>query len=161
MEVYLIRHGEVSPDGTANPPLSERGRTQARAVGEKCREWGVQLLCTSTMLRAKQTADEILATTSIVHLLSLAGLEEVNITNPEWERVVDALTYIQTFAEARNFDCVAIVAHGGTIMMSLLHWLGLDPQVVNKVRFGFSHCGTTKVVLGGDIPLRIGWVNRN
>lgn len=159
LEIYLIRHGEIDPDGTANSPLSERGHAQAKAVGKKCRGWGVQLLCVSTMLRAQQTAEEILAMTSIKHLLHLAGLEEVNITNPEWKRVVDALTYICTFAEARNLDRVAIVAHGGTIMASLLHWLGLGPQAVNSIRFGFSNCSTTKVVLGRGVPVRVEWVN--
>lgn len=163
MKVYLIRHGEVNPDGTIDPPLSERGHAQAKAVGRRCQEWGVQLLCVSTMLRAQQTADEIQAVSSIVPRLNLTGLEEVylgDLDNLDCERVVDALSYIRAFTEAENFNCVAIIAHGGTIMMSLLHWLGLDLQVVRTVRFGFSNCGSTKVVLGGEVPLLIEWVNR-
>ena len=160
MEVYLIRHGEVDPDGTVNPPLSERGHLQARAVSKECKKWNVQLLCVSTMLRAQQTANEMAVT---VPRLNLVGLEEVNLSlypNPGWEQVVTTLKYIRTFAEAKNFDRVAIVAHGGTIMFSLLYWLGLGPQAINEVRFGFSHCGTTKVVLNKKRPVRIEWINR-
>jgi len=160
VEIYLIRHGEINPDGTADSPLSELGHTQAKAVGRKCQKWGVQLLCVSTMLRAQQTADEIQAMLPTAPRIDLAGLEEVNITNPEWERVVNALTHIQSFAEVENINRVAIIAHGGVIMVSLLHWLGLGPQVVNRVRFGFSNCGTTKVTLGGGFPFRVAWVNR-
>ena len=161
MEIYLIRHGEVDSDGTVNPPLSERGHLQARAVSKECEKWNVHLLCVSTMLRAQQTADEMAIT---IPRLNLVGLEEVNLSlypNPGWEQVVDALMHIHTFAKTNNFDRVAIVAHGGTIMFSLLYWLGLDLQVVRKVRFGFSHCGTSKVVLNGKPSLRIQWINRN
>lgn len=161
MEIYLIRHGRIAPDGTANAPLSELGLTQARAVGRKCQQWGVQLLCVSTLVRAQQTADEIQAVTSITPRLDLAGLEEVNITRPAWKRVVDTLKHIQAYAEAKNFNCVAIIAHGGTIMVSLLYWFGLGSQVVNALRFGFSNCGTTKIMLGGEVPVRVGWVNRD
>jgi len=125
------------------------------------------------MLRAQQTANVIQTVACVESRLDLMGLEEVNLNDPDWKRIVDALKHIQTFAKDNGFDRIAVVAHGGTIMLSLLHWLGLGSQAVSRIRFGFSHCGTTKVVLNKEAPpqrilwtsefgptVTIEWVNR-
>ena len=67
MKLYVLRHGDspslaeagVSTD--AERPLSEKGRQDIRAMGAYLRNQGVspQLILTSPLLRAQQTASEV------------------------------------------------------------------------------------------------------
>jgi alpha-ribazole phosphatase len=58
--LVLVRHGESTANhaglllGRTDAPLTERGRTQARAVGARVR--GVRRLLTSPLVRARDTA---------------------------------------------------------------------------------------------------------
>lgn len=60
--IWLIRHAESTWNaqdrwqGTADPPLSERGRAQARELADALREERLSLLVTSDLARAAQTA---------------------------------------------------------------------------------------------------------
>jgi broad specificity phosphatase PhoE len=66
-EILLVRHGEQHvPDWTTakhedtyDPPLSERGREQARLVGERLSADHIDRVYSSTMERARQTGREI------------------------------------------------------------------------------------------------------
>jgi len=63
MELILIRHAEpieeTRTDGSpADPPLSDRGRIQARAVARWLSIRGVDRVLSSPALRARQTAEE-------------------------------------------------------------------------------------------------------
>lgn len=68
MEVYIIRHADALPLGEggtttdADRPLSPAGKSQARALAVSLQQHGVLLshVLTSPLLRAKQTADELL-----------------------------------------------------------------------------------------------------
>lgn len=68
MDLYLIRHaaalalGERGITEDADRPLSEAGEAQARALGMGLQRKGVTFdhLCTSPLLRARQTADGLL-----------------------------------------------------------------------------------------------------
>ncbi len=65
--LVLIRHGETDWNvegryqGQADPPLNARGRAQAQALVEPLRPLGLDVLYTSPLRRARQTA-EVLAT---------------------------------------------------------------------------------------------------
>lgn len=67
MELYIVRHADAIPQGDpsfaddAARPLTPRGLEQARAVAEVLVRKGVPLgaVVTSPLLRAKQTAEEI------------------------------------------------------------------------------------------------------
>jgi len=67
VELFLIRHadalalGERGITHDEDRPLSERGETQARVVGGSLRRRGIHLdrIVTSPLLRARQTAEEI------------------------------------------------------------------------------------------------------
>jgi len=69
MKLYLIRHGEAAPLGEggieddALRPLTDLGRTQARTLAIQLQKRGVTLdrLVTSPLLRARQTAETLLA----------------------------------------------------------------------------------------------------
>ena len=62
MLVFLIRHAHAEKgDPDALRPLSARGREEARALGERLvgNKKPPQLVLTSPLLRAKQTADAV------------------------------------------------------------------------------------------------------
>lgn len=55
MLLYIIRHGEPGENGA----LTELGLKQARAVGERLAESGIDRICSSPLLRARQTAEPL------------------------------------------------------------------------------------------------------
>jgi broad specificity phosphatase PhoE len=64
--LYLARHAqtdwEVRParcQGWAEVPLNKTGRRQARELGERLAEAGIETIVASQLLRAHQTADEV------------------------------------------------------------------------------------------------------
>jgi phosphohistidine phosphatase len=68
MDIYLIRHADAVPLGEqgikkdADRPLTERGKAQSKVLAVGLQRRGIRpgLLLTSPLLRAKQTADELL-----------------------------------------------------------------------------------------------------
>jgi broad specificity phosphatase PhoE len=65
MRLYLLRHGESIDDiedcygGVADFPLTEAGREKARSVAEQLRHAKLQIIFTSPLIRARETADII------------------------------------------------------------------------------------------------------
>jgi probable phosphoglycerate mutase len=84
MKLVLIRHGESLANaegrlqGHLDIPLSDRGRRQAERLGERLASLGVGALYTSTLLRAKETA-EMVATRLGLTLEERAALMERNV----------------------------------------------------------------------------------
>ncbi|MDX6514675.1 MAG: 2,3-bisphosphoglycerate-dependent phosphoglycerate mutase [Gaiellaceae bacterium] len=75
--VILARHGEsaysaqglVNGDPSVRVPLTEKGRAEARALGEALRDRQIDLCVTSDFERAQETADEALAGRDIPRLV--------------------------------------------------------------------------------------------
>lgn len=69
MWLTLIRHAEPAyvVDGVAwsDPPLTERGREQARRVGQRVALWNVDEIWVSSMVRAEQTAVPVAEATQV------------------------------------------------------------------------------------------------
>ena len=63
--IWLARHGETAANaegrvqGTLDPPLSERGREQARELAERASQLGLAALYCSHQLRARETAQVV------------------------------------------------------------------------------------------------------
>ena len=62
--VYFVRHGETEGNigrvfQGPETPLTEKGKAQARTVAKRCARLPAQVLISSTMKRARQTADVI------------------------------------------------------------------------------------------------------
>jgi phosphohistidine phosphatase len=65
LDLYLIRHAEAFPEGEQgitndfDRPLTEKGKGQARRIAAALKKRGVrlELLATSPLVRAKETAD--------------------------------------------------------------------------------------------------------
>lgn len=69
--VYFVRHGESEGNvglyyqGETNSPLTQHGEEQARLVAQRCARLPIDVLISSTALRAKQTAEIISAQTGL------------------------------------------------------------------------------------------------
>ena len=78
---FLVRHGETDANkegrmlGRSDTPLNETGREQARQLAEKLRSHSIDLIITSDLSRARETA-EIIAKTTGAEILYEEGLRE-------------------------------------------------------------------------------------
>ncbi|MDP3956775.1 MAG: class I tRNA ligase family protein, partial [bacterium] len=78
---FIVRHGitdwnkEDRAQGRSDIPLNEEGRAQARAIAQKLKQQNIELIISSPLLRAKETAD-IIAETIGVEVIVDAALQE-------------------------------------------------------------------------------------
>jgi broad specificity phosphatase PhoE len=97
MRLIVVRHGatlhnaEARFTGQTDAPLSARGMRQARAVADRLRAVDFTLVVSSDLLRARQTAAEIIAARPTASLRLDADLREIALGS--WEGL--------TYAEAR------------------------------------------------------------
>ena len=69
--IWLARHGETEANaegrvqGSIDPPLSDRGREQARELARAVASKGIRTLYTSQLRRARQTADAVAEVTGL------------------------------------------------------------------------------------------------
>lgn len=88
--IYLIRHGETpltperrfSGSGGSNPGLTEKGRAQARAVGQELAKRKPDVLLVSPMQRTRDTAEEI---TEFVELTPVFEGEWIEASFGHWD----------------------------------------------------------------------------
>jgi probable phosphoglycerate mutase len=167
MELILVRHGlpERSQE-SADPPLAEEGREQARRVAARLAREPIDAVFASTMRRAIQTAEPFAALTGhalqthegVVEFDRDAGsyvpLEELKRENyAAWTRfvargqnradlsafqatVVGALEAIIADHRGRR---VAVFCHGGVINVWTAHVLGLAPRLFFEPRYASVH----------------------
>jgi len=87
-ELLLVRHGETDWNrerrfqGHADPPLNETGREQAHALAAELAAERIELVYTSDLARARETA-EIVAATVGADVVALRELREIDVG--EWE----------------------------------------------------------------------------
>ncbi len=129
LQLYIIRHaesiGNINPDDEtqqSNPCLSEHGKAQAKALGERFKGFRPDFLYSSPLKRAKDTAKEI-STATNTEIIVYNDLVEADtlIVNGEFfteneseeslknraRLVIDTLK-----AKHRNHESVIIVTHG-------------------------------------------------
>jgi probable phosphoglycerate mutase len=170
--VLLIRHGETDWNragrwqGHADVPLSELGRTQAAALGERLRSLGeaVTAIYTSDLARARDTARAVAAALGLASIEDRAWREmdvgrwsgssrdEIRARYAEeWDRITagedlprgggETLAAfsarvagaLERVAAEHSGRRVAVVTHGGTIRVALLHALGLPTTRLREV----------------------------
>jgi phosphohistidine phosphatase len=60
VRLFVVRHAEAAPgDPDELRPLTDAGRSTARALGARFADAGVEAVLTSPLLRARETADAI------------------------------------------------------------------------------------------------------
>ncbi|MCU1486107.1 MAG: hypothetical protein JWN67_2853 [Actinomycetia bacterium] len=159
MELVLIRHGlpmrvENEPGTPADPPLSEEGHEQARRVADWLAPEGFDVVYSSPMRRAVETArpladrlglevvvDDELAELDRGHHFYVP-VEELKATgDPRYQQLLDGTLYgdvdidtwskvaalaVQRVIEAHPGERIALFAHGGVINAYLSTFLKLD-----------------------------------
>ncbi|HYK66363.1 MAG TPA: histidine phosphatase family protein [Streptosporangiaceae bacterium] len=91
-DLLLVRHGQSQAyvdgnlfdliDGQGDPPLSDDGQEQARRVGARLADLGIDAIYVSTMRRTAQTAAPLAAVLGLTPAVE-AGLREVHLG--DWE----------------------------------------------------------------------------
>lgn len=119
--IYLVRHGrtpgnEARAHQTRETPLSEAGLAQAARVGERFTRIAIDIILSSTMVRAHQTAQAISATTGVPIVLSDLLIEHLKPTvlqgklhdDPEavtiWKWVAAQFSSSQKHSDEENFE---------------------------------------------------------
>jgi phosphohistidine phosphatase len=140
MELYLIRHAEAAPAGEngvsdEDRPLTACGEAQAAALAKALRSHGVELrlLLTSPLLRARQTAEELLRQWPeprpdfrVYQELTLGGKRR---------RLLRAL-------REQGADKVAVVGHEPELGVLAAYLLGSKKLhiTLDKAAVAFLHC---------------------
>jgi 2,3-bisphosphoglycerate-dependent phosphoglycerate mutase len=187
--VLLVRHGEAVPDGPGrvsdeDRPLTPRGLEQARGLGESLRERRVAAVYSSSLVRARGTADAVADVLGLpVHVVD--GAHEFSVgslcTDPEGpERVhevylawlagdlgrgcPDAETGHEVLArlsavlddlrDLHRGETVALVTHGGVMTVAAAQLFRGAPGDLADSHV--PNCGVAQVEGDAD-----GWVLRS
>lgn len=161
MKIYLIRHGETTSDvdnlfgGDYDDHLTEKGIEQSRELAKKLASCDIQIIFSSSRIRAKETSDilkkHLGCDVEIVndirernHYGVLTGVnkDEAKIKYPElveqlkdYRNTIEGAEDYDDFASRvqkgfqyianSKYDTVAIVTHGGPIRCLLRSVLGV------------------------------------
>ena len=167
----MIRHAEptheMRSDGTvADPPLTERGRTQARAVADWLGRRSIHHVLSSPALRARQTADATGASLGLAVQVDdrlrdanaaadhYVPLEAEKVQDPERYRArVEAYRESSQLAEISDRVCealdewtarcpgqrVAAFCHGSVVNVYASRVLGLESQAFLEAAYASAH----------------------
>lgn len=171
MELILVRHGlpvrEELETGRADPPLSETGRAQSERVALWLADAPVDAVYSSTMQRARQTAQPYAAAIGLEvveregiaefdrHESSYVPLEELRAEDPEaWRAFVaggynEQVDIHQFHAEVVNSleqliarhagQRIAVFCHGGVINVWTAHVIGITPRLFFEPAYTSIH----------------------
>lgn len=158
MELILVRHARpehiIDADGPADPPLTEIGHRQARAVAAWLAAEPFDALYTSPMVRARQTAAPLerllgLEATAVHGVreydaadTSYVPIEVMRADKDAWRRYVleeadiDRTAFGQEVADAledlidrHRGQRIVVVCHGGVINAWAARVLGIAPTL--------------------------------
>ena len=171
LQLYLIRHGEsmgnVDPDGDfdkVNPPLTDHGEAQAKALGERFQSLETYTLYASPLDRARKTAMNISSEMTIdADLLEWGvrltgnGFEDFNESAEEcYARAQSVVEKLK--AKHQNHENVIVVAHGMFLNQLIKAALNIPSDAmrlsvynasVTKINFCFSE--PPKLALQNDV----------
>ena len=166
MELILIRHGlPERRNDTSDPPLSAEGLDQARRVAARLARERIDVVCSSTMRRAIQTAEPfaarsghpVLTEPGIVEFDRGAGaytpMEELKREDyAAWKRLADgdhdidiaafqrmAVGALEEIVAAHAGQKVAVFCHGGVVNVWTAHVLGMAPRLFFEPRYTSVH----------------------
>ena len=173
MELILIRHGlPVRDDTSSDPHLTEEGHDQSARVALWLSQEKVDVLYSSPMVRARQTAEpfakalgfEVSYHDGIVEFDRESGsyipMEELKRTDyPRWKEMVDngygvdmsafsatVVSALEGIIAANPKKKVAVFCHGGVINVWTAYVLGMEPKLFFEPRYTSVHrylCAST------------------
>jgi probable phosphoglycerate mutase len=132
-EVWLVRHADVYDglDDVHDPPLSARGREEARRLAQRVRSLPVAAVYASPARRAQETARQL---TDEVHLDARLGEASAKFTGGRLtveERAIDIVTRMRAAVDeavaAHPAARVVMIGHGIAILNYLADVLRLTP----------------------------------
>jgi probable phosphoglycerate mutase len=132
-EVWLVRHADVYDDleDVHDPPLSARGREEARRLAQRVRSLPVAAVYASPARRAQETARQL---TDEVHLGARLGEASAKFTGGRLtveERAIDIVTRMRAAVDeavaAHPAARVVMIGHGIAILNYLADVLRLTP----------------------------------
>jgi uncharacterized phosphatase len=184
--IYLVRHGETDWNlakriqGSTDIPLNETGRAQAATTGRLLarRDW--DLIASSPLVRASETAEIIAGETGLPAPLLIDELMERRYGDAEGldyrtieerfpgdtlvpgretreevaERVLPA---IMRLAESHPDQSIVVVSHGGVIrtILNLVDPAGAHGTIRNGSIHSFRHTDGTLDLLAFDDPIEL------
>lgn len=152
LQLYLIRHaeslGNIEMHGDSdrvNPPLSPHGEEQARALGERFAENKPDVLYSSPLLRARQTAQALNMNITVINALAekdvsvdINGFSLVHESNEKCAERAEKL--IKMLRENHRGESVAIVSHG-----EFIQFLIRAALEIRNVKFCVYNASVTKI----------------
>lgn len=170
MKLYITRHGETMRNaeyrvlGRTDDPLSEKGRGQARELAENLKDVDIDLIFTSPLGRAKETAETV-AKTKGLEVIPDERLLEINFGKfegvpggsqeyqsakreffkryPEGESYFDIAYRVYDFLYMLKREYsdkkVLVVSHGGVCRIIHNYFIGMENEEFAK--FAFPNCG--------------------
>lgn len=176
MKIFVIRHGETASNyerivQTPDTPLNERGVLQAERLGRRLADTGIEVVLTSDLARARQTAERVDA---ILPLEEEPLLQERNFGDlrgrtyasigldifalgyappggESWEvfhQRVDAAWERVVSRAARCEGALAVVTHGLVLRSLAARILSLPAGIEAPERWG----NTSLTIVGGAAP---------
>ncbi|MBI2238455.1 MAG: histidine phosphatase family protein [Actinobacteria bacterium] len=153
--VHLVRHGRTALNaegrfrGRRDPPLDEEGRRQAEALARWLAPSGPGTVCSSPLLRARQTAEPT-ARELGVEVAILDGL--IDLDHGAWTGL--------TREEAAAHDPEAFAAFTASPLTAAVpggeSMAGLERRVFDALaEIGDRHPGTAVVAVSHEIPIRL------
>lgn len=142
--IYLVRHGqtdwnlEKKTQGHTDISLNDNGREQAKLVSDVIKDYKIDKIYSSDLLRAKETADIINEKFGLDIILDnrlreinygdLEGIPRTLLSQDVWdvfnnnplelhaEPMLDVYTRVKNFFDSLNYDeDILIVTHGGAL----------------------------------------------
>ncbi len=181
-ELLLIRHGETDWNrggrfqGHADPPLNETGREQARALAQELADAQIDVVYTSDLARARQTA-EIVAAAIGTDVVASRELREIDVgewqgltwpeieerfpegarnwhdqghgwdTGETYEQLGERiLKALRRIAADHPAQRVLVVGHGGTIRATRAFLEGTSVAASRRKSRGIANCEVFRVV---------------
>jgi 2,3-bisphosphoglycerate-dependent phosphoglycerate mutase len=153
MKIFLVRHGQSlankerkhqgREDEWRNTPLSNSGKNQAKRVAERLKDEKFNLIYSSPLKRAKQTAEII----NKFHNKKIVFDERLKEMHDDTETKEEFISRVQRIYKelTKKKGNILIVAHGGVIMTFLAISMGSREKGGRLVRRNYIGNGNTSV----------------
>ncbi len=184
MNIYLVRHAQsfcnISNEHTyiysSNSSLTNYGILQAKSFAEYYKNLNIDIIYTSPLVRAIQTADIIRKNFEIekfykdVRLSEMITLEDTIYSSPDvWDKILDErvqfpskiingieslenqyermISFLSDIKNT-NFNNVLVVTHAFNIECTLAYILGIPLEKLKQTRFKISNMGLFLIEIG-------------
>jgi broad specificity phosphatase PhoE len=182
---YLVKEGKNDPSRSTDPyniALTPEGIAEMRRWAACSSGWGLQMLCSSTLRAALDTADLFEQDGHVPVRWDLSELEDLVLDDlnydprathlvatwtPEqleqglialWTRLIPAYARISLYATTYSIRSVAIVSSERVLNLLLEHFLNADWRMLRQVRFSFDSTPVCCVTVGDDVETAIEWL---